>query len=117
VAYICVDITQCCEVIVLQLKKREREREQDGGGSGGCAVHLSPQIHQEYTFRHRSACRAPAESRQEYLTSGKKYREPHKTRDQDLSLRSGSTDSKTLDYQRANPREYQIVRTPPKETT
>ena len=26
-AYICVDITQCCEVIVLQLKKRERERE------------------------------------------------------------------------------------------
>ena len=107
-AYIYVEITQCFEVIVLQLKK-EREREQDGGGSDGCAVHLSPQIHQEYTFRHRSACRAPAGSRQEYLTSGEEYREPHKTRDQDLSLWSGSTDSKTLDYQRANPRECQIV--------
>ena len=33
-------------------------------------VHLSPRIHQEYTFRHRSACRTPAENRQEYLTSG-----------------------------------------------
>ena len=33
------------------------------------------------------------------------------TRDQTLSLWSGSTDSKTLDYQRTNPREYQIVRT------
>ena len=30
------------------------------------------------------------------------------TRDQALSLWSGSTDSKTLDYQRTNPREYQI---------
>ena len=26
-------------------------REQDGGGVGGCGVHLSPWIHQEYTFR------------------------------------------------------------------
>ena len=33
------------------------------------------------------------------------------TRDQTLSLWSGSTDSKTLDYQTTNPREYQIVRT------
>jgi len=32
-------------------------------------------------------------------------------RDQALSHWSGSTDSKTLDYQRTNPREYQIVRT------
>ena len=32
------------------------------------------------------------------------------TRDQALSLWSGSTDSKTLDYQRTKPREYQIVR-------
>ena len=32
-------------------------------------------------------------------------------RDQALKLWSGSTDSRTLDYQRANPREYQIVRT------
>ena len=39
------------------------------------------------------------------------------TRDQALSLSSGSTDSKTLDYQRTNPREYQIVRTHTKETT
>ena len=37
--------------------------------------------------------------------------------DQALSLWSGSTDSKTLDYQRTNPREYQIVRTHTKETT
>ena len=33
------------------------------------------------------------------------------TRDQTLSLWSGNTDSKTLDYQRTNPREYKIVRT------
>ena len=33
----------------------------------------SPQIHQEFTFRHRSACGTPAESRQEYLTSGKEH--------------------------------------------
>ena len=38
-------------------------------------------------------------------------------RDQALGLWSGSTDSKTLDHQRTNPREYQIVRTHAKETT
>ena len=38
-------------------------------------------------------------------------------RDQALSLWSGSTDSKTLDNQRTNPRKYQIVRTHTKETT
>ena len=38
-------------------------------------------------------------------------------RDQALSLWSGKTDSKTLDYQRTNPRGYQIVRTHIKETT
>ena len=38
--------------------------------------YISPRIHQEYTFRHRSACRTPAESGQEYLTSGKEYIEP-----------------------------------------
>ena len=38
-------------------------------------------------------------------------------RDQALSFWSGSTDSKTLDYQRTNTREYQIVRTHTKETT
>ena len=37
-------------------------------------------------------------------------------RDQAPSFWSGSTDSKTLDYQRTNPREYQIVRTHTKET-
>ena len=39
------------------------------------------------------------------------------TRDQALSLCSGSADSKTLDYHRTNPREYQIVRTHTNETT
>ena len=53
--------------------------EQDGGGVGGSGVHLSPQIHKEYTFGHRSACRTPADRGQEYLTTGKKYTEPHKT--------------------------------------
>ena len=38
-------------------------------------------------------------------------------KDQALSLWSGSTDSKTLDYQRTNPRRYQIVRTCTEETT
>ena len=38
-------------------------------------------------------------------------------KDQTLSIWSGSTDSKTLDYQRTNSREYQIVRTHTKETT
>jgi len=66
-------------------------------------VPLSPWIHQEYTFRHRSACRRPAESGQECLNSEKEYVEPRKTRDQALSLWSGSTASKTLDYQRTNP--------------
>ena len=48
-------------------------REQGGGGVGGCGVHLSPRIHQEYTFRHRSACTPPAESTQQHLTGGKGY--------------------------------------------
>ena len=47
----------------------------------------------------------------------KKIQRPTQTRDQALSLWSGSTDSKTLDYQRTNPREYQIVRTHTKEAT
>ena len=41
---------------------------------------------------------------------------PSHQRDQALSLWSGSTDSKTLHYQRTHPREYQIVRTHTKET-
>ena len=55
-----------------------REREQDCEEVGGHEVHLSPQIHQEYIIRHRSACRTPAEGRQEYLASGKEYIEPYK---------------------------------------
>ena len=38
---------------------------QDGGKVGGRGVHLSPQMHQEDTFRHRS-CRTRAENGQEY---------------------------------------------------
>jgi len=38
-------------------------------------------MHQEYTFRHRGACRTPAESRQEHLTSGRKYIELHSTKE------------------------------------
>ena len=60
--------------------RRITQREQEGGGGGRCGAHPSPQIHQEYTFRHRSACGTPAESRQEYLTSGKEHKEPRKTR-------------------------------------
>ena len=54
-------------------------REQDGRGVGGCGAHLPPQIHQEYSLGHRSACRTPAESGQEDLTGGKEYVEPRKT--------------------------------------
>ena len=66
-------------MIVKILKILQATGEQDGGGVVGCGVHLSPWIHQEHTFSHRSACRTPAESRQEYLTSRKKYIELHKT--------------------------------------
>ena len=61
---------------ILQARTLEWE---DDGGVGGHGVHLSPWIHQEYTFRHRSTCRTPAESRQEYPTSRKEYIDPHKT--------------------------------------
>ena len=59
--------------------KNSPSDQHDGGGVCGLGIHLSPQIHQEHTFRHRSACRTPAESWQEYLTRGKEYIEPHKT--------------------------------------
>ena len=58
------------------LYKRKVGGEQDGGGVDGHGVHLSPCIHQEYTFRHRNACRTPAESKQEYTTRRKEYIEP-----------------------------------------
>ena len=50
----------------------------DGRGVGGRGVVFSPRIRQEYTFRHRTVCRTPAESRQEYLIRGKEYIEPAK---------------------------------------
>ena len=39
---------------------------------------ISPLMVQEYTFRHRSSCRTPAESRRETLTTGKEYIDPCK---------------------------------------
>ena len=60
-------------------KEQNIYREKDGGGVGGCGVHHSPWIHQEYTYRHKSECRTPAESIKEDLTGGKEYIEPHKT--------------------------------------
>jgi len=41
---------------------------------------------------------------QEYKTSRKECIDPRKTQGQALSLYSGSTGSKILDYQRTNPR-------------
>ena len=64
--------------MVQQKKKKKIGREQDGVGVGGHGVQLSLHIHQEYIFRHKSAYRTPAESRQEYLTSGKEYIEIQK---------------------------------------
>ena len=49
-------------------------------GVGGHGVCLSPQMHQEYSFRHKSACRTPAESGQEDMTRGKEYIEHTKLR-------------------------------------
>ena len=74
------------------------------GVGGHSRIHLSPRIHLEYTFRHRSACRIPAESGQEYMTSRKECIDSRKTQGQALSLYSGSTGSKILGYQRTNPR-------------
>ena len=53
--------------------------EKDVRGVGGHGVYLSLWIHQEYTFRHTSACRTLAESGQQYLTRGKEYIEPCRT--------------------------------------
>ena len=47
----------------------------------------------------------------------KRIYRPFQTQDQALSLWSQNADSKTLDYQRTNPREYQILRIITKETT
>ena len=63
----------------IKKETHKKGREQDGGGVDGCEIYLSPQIHQEHNFRNGSACRTPAESGQEYLTSGKEYIDPRKT--------------------------------------
>ena len=54
-----------------EVGKNEKQKggEHDGGGVGGHGVHLSPWIHQEDTFSHRSAWSISAESGQELLTS------------------------------------------------
>ena len=59
---------------------KSRDREQDGREVGGRGLHLSHRIHQKNIFRHTSACRTPAESGQEDLTSRREYTEPCKTR-------------------------------------
>ena len=63
----------------LSRDEKKNDGEPDGGGVDGHGVHLSPWIHQEYTFRPRSAWRTPTDNRQEYLTSSKEYTEPRKT--------------------------------------
>ena len=60
------------EVTTIKVKGGKKKSNGDGGGVGGRGVHLSPWIHQEYNFRHGSACRIPGESRQEYMTTEKK---------------------------------------------
>ena len=55
----------------MKVIKKYKQEEENGRGVGGHGVYLSPWIHQEYTFRPRSACRTPAESGQECLTRGK----------------------------------------------
>ena len=52
------------------LNKTNLQGRQDGEKVGGCRVHLSPQMHQEYIFKCRSSHRTPADSRQESLTTG-----------------------------------------------
>ena len=55
----------------------------------------SPQIHQEFTLRHRGARRTPAESEQGDLTSGKEYIEPRKTRKDEGSRGKNRSVSRT----------------------
>lgn len=53
---------------------KERARWQRSRRRG---VRLSPRTRQEYSSRHRRACRAPAESHQEGLSSGKECTQNH----------------------------------------
>lgn len=73
--------------------KEQWSGEDQGGGRG---VHLSAQMHQEHTFRDRSACRTPAESGEEDLTSGEEYTDPRRTR---------TLDSETADHWQLQPKD------------
>ena len=66
------------------------QQEKDDRAVGGHGVHLSLRMHQEYTLRHKRACRTPAESGQEYLSTGKEYIEPCKAL-QDERMGGGET--------------------------
>ena len=85
--------------LFLYLKHKYPERTRRQRSRWMCSTSLSADT-SEYTFKHKSAFRTPAESGQVYLTSRKEYIDTHKTIDQALSLWSRSTDFKTLDYQR-----------------
>ena len=99
----------------LLLVKIYLEREQDGRGVGGHGAHLSPQIYEEDAFRHRSACRKPAESGQEYLTRGKDYIDHAKlSRMKELGEKTGVRVGLDLQWvwelkQESNPRIRAIV--------
>ena len=51
---------------------------EDGWRVGGHGVHYSLWMHQEYTFRHKCACRTSAESRHEYLNTREENIDPCK---------------------------------------
>ena len=73
--------------------KEQWSGEDQGGGRG---VRLSAQMHQEHTFRDRSACRTPAESGEEDLTSGEEYTDLRRTRTRTAQqLIAGSSNQKT----------------------
>ena len=96
--------------------------EQDGGGfmwmwSTSLSMDTSGIHLQTKKCMHNPSCKQTAVPDQQKRIYQIRSIEPHKTRDQALSLWSGSNDSKTLDNQRTNTREYQIVKTPTKETT
>ena len=77
------------------------------GEARWCRRTWSPYLsrkHQECTFRHRSACRTAAESRQEDLTSGKEYIEPQKlSRMKELGVKTGVLVGKNRSVSRTGP--------------
>ena len=78
-----------------RISKFKNRNLEDGGGVGGCGIHLSPQMHQKYTFRHKSACRMPGESGQEYLTRRKEYIDPRKTQQEEETRGKNGSVSRT----------------------